>query len=232
MHIQFQTSDLVPPPYAYAVEIHLEKKENGEQHLDFELSYLDRDGLSKEEIYDEGFSEDDDLKWSGDLNEDWSEYIESIKSDLHLIKKSELRSGDNFWQITHNKRTGYPDETEHLSIFIQELQQAAFEAAEREAPLLIRVLRISNEERKDYSFEASFKERTYSETLNGQKKSHPWDELNIFLKDVFSGDFRPEQASKKAPRKSGLFLSIGDELWYELGKSYLIQPSKIQQYLS
>ncbi|MGK0138772.1 MAG: hypothetical protein ACI9DJ_002228 [Algoriphagus sp.] len=230
MHLQFQTSDLVPPPYAHAIEVHLNLLDDGLE-IDFELTYLDRDGLDPEEIVEEGFSDNDDLKWTGTLNKDWLAYANELISSIDLIKKKELRSGEDFWHIETGNRKGYPLENHLTSIFIQEIQQAAFEAAGREATLNIKIERLSKENNVSHTFNASFKERTYSENKNGEKIKHSWNDLNTFLQDVFSGEFRPEQASKRSPNKSGLFLNIGDDLWYELGKSYLIQPSKIQKYL-
>ncbi|MFT5884719.1 MAG: hypothetical protein ACI9IP_001176 [Arcticibacterium sp.] len=230
MHLQFQTSDLVPPPYAHAIEVHANPKEGGLE-VDFELTYLDRDGLEIEEIIEEGFSENDDLKWSGVLNADWLAYLNELSTSIDLIKKKELRSGEDFWHIEIGNRKGYPLENHLTSIFIQEVQQAAFEAVGRENALNIKIERLSKEGNVSHIFNASFKDRTYSESKNGEKTQHSWNDLNTFLHDVFSGEFRPDQASKRAPNKSGLFLNIGDDLWYELGKSYLIQPSKIQKYL-
>ena len=76
MHLQFQTSDLVPPPYSYAIEINAKEK-SGKLEVEFELTYMDRDSLSKNEIEDEGFSNNDDFKWTGLLNASW----------LFLLKK-------------------------------------------------------------------------------------------------------------------------------------------------
>jgi hypothetical protein len=231
MHIQFQTSDLVPPPYAYAVEINLEPSSDLLK-VAFELTYLDRDGLTEDEITDEGFSDKDDLKWEGTLNSAWLAYFNEVLANLDLIKKNELRSGEDFWEIKSLNKSGYPVDYKYTGTFIQEIQQAAFEAKEREAPLSILIERISNEGKKSYAFKASFKDRIYNEEQNGINVPHKWEELNELLKDVFMGEFRSEQASHKTPNKSGIFLNIGDDLWYELGKSYLIQPSKIQRHLN
>jgi hypothetical protein len=231
MHLQFQTSDLVPAPYAYAIEIHLEGIKD-ELKVDFELSYLDRDGLTEEEILDEGFSINDDFKWNGTLNNAWLLYFQDFSESIDLKKKKELRSGEDFWHIELGNRQGYPIDNKFPGTFIQEIQQAAFEATDKEAPLNIEIERISSEGKKSYIFKASFKNREYSEEQNGISVPHKWEELNLLLSDVFMGEFRPEQASHKKPSKSGIFLNIGDELWYELGKSYLIQPSKIQRHLN
>ena len=216
MHLQFQTSDLVPAPYAHAIEIQLSPVNEGLE-VEFELTYLDREGLELDDILEEGFSENDDLKWSGTLNADWWAYVDELTSSMELVKKKELRSGEDFWQIEIGNRKGYPVESHLTTILIQELQQAAFEAAEREAPLNIKIERLSKEGNVSHIFNASFHSRVYSESKNGKKIDHHWNDLNDLLQDVFSGEFRPEQASKRAPNKSGLFLNIGDDLWYELG---------------
>jgi hypothetical protein len=62
---------------------------------------------------------------------------------------------------------------------------------------------------------------------SSETKVLAWDELNFILKNTFSGEFEAEFALSKKPSHKGLFLNAGDELWYEVGKSLLIQPNKI-----
>jgi hypothetical protein len=230
MHIQFQTNELTPAPYAHAIEITL-KEEEKELVINFEITYLGREELEPDEIYQEGFTENDDLQWSGKLGINWLNCFKSFSKKLSLISKETLEEEEIFWNITHNDKTGYPENEELALQFTQELQQAILEATETEAPLLIKVLRNDMQQNQEIFFEASFKNRTFQKNVGKQSTSKKWEELNPFLKDIFSGEFRPDQALQKVPKKTGLYLNLGDGLWYELGKSYLIQPSKVKQYL-
>ena len=227
MRIQFQTNSFTPPPYAYAIELEAAEAMDG-LHVKFLLTYLDRDQLEEEEILEEGFSLNDDLQWSGILPAVWSERLRKTEQKLTLTEKVELEEEENYWHVETGKENGYPEEEEELLAFLQEIQQAILEADQLEAPLHITVIRLDRDEKKEYHFEGSFVHQKYA--YNG--KTQAWEELNHFLKDIYSGDFRPDQALQKTPVKNGLFINLGDGLWYELGKSYLIQPSLIQKYLN
>jgi hypothetical protein len=226
MRIQFQTNSFTPPPFAYAIEVELTETETG---LDtgFQLTYLDRDQLDEEEILEEGFTLNDDFQWKGVLPAEWKAYLKELSEALALEDKTELEEQENFWQVTMDGKTGYPDDEMLLEQFLQELQQAAYEAAAYEAPLHITFLRIQEGQEIKHEFNASFLKREF--TANG--KSKKWSELQSFLNTVFGGEFRPDQALQKYPRKNALYVNMGDDFWYELGKSYLIQPSLIQKYL-
>lgn len=230
MHIQFQTNELTPAPYAHAIEIKL-KAEKSELKVEFEITYLGREELEPDEILQEGFTENDDLQWSGKLGNNWLNYFKDFSEKLTLKPKETLEEEELFWYIENGSGKGYPENEEDALQFTQELQQAVFEATETEAPLQITVLRIDNREQQKISFEASFQDRNFQKKEGNQSYQKMWEELNPFLKDIFSGEFRPDQALQKTPAKTGMYLNLGDGLWYELGKSYLIQPSKVKKYL-
>ncbi len=226
MRIQFQTNSLTPPPYAHAIELETTPSADGLK-IQFQLTYLERDLLDEEEILEEGFTGEDDIFWKGTLPEIWTRHIQNCLEKSGLTDKSELLEQEEYWQITTEFAIGYPENVQVFEHLIQELQQAVLEAAGYEAPLNITFLRISESGSKEYHFQASFVSREF--LMNGLPS--PWTELQPFLKDVFSGEFQPDQALQKDPKKKALYMNLGDGLWYELGKSYLIQPSLVQKYL-
>lgn len=230
LKIQYQTNELTPPPYAHAIELDLKSVKNGVK-VDFELIYLEREGLDEDEILTEGFSLDDNIKWSGELPEIWINFISEYTDKLTLIDKKELNEEDAYWQIHTDQNEGYPKNTEASYFFIEELQQAIYEAANIEMPLAVTIKRIDKDSEQAYLFTGSFAERKFMVDHNGIKTDKEWSKLNPFLKDIFSGEFRPDQAAVKAPKKSGVFINLGDDLWYELGKSYLIKPSSVLKYI-
>ncbi|MGR3809105.1 hypothetical protein [Jiulongibacter sp. NS-SX5] len=230
MHIQFQTNELTPPPYAHAIEIKVQQENNG-INIDFEITYLGREELEEEEILQEGFSTNDDIQWSGELNQEWLKTFEQFANSVEFKEKTSLNQEEFYWNIKTDHQEGYPVDEEAALQFVQELQQAVLENTETEAPLNLTILRKDRNTSERIVFEASFAKRQFSKTTNDSKEDLPWDTLSQVLKDIFSGEFRPEQAKQKSPKKTGLHINLGDDLWYELGKSYLIQPSKITQYL-
>ncbi|UBM59952.1 hypothetical protein LAG90_04725 [Marinilongibacter aquaticus] len=226
MHLQFQTNELTPPPYSYAVELKTEATKTG-LRVRFELTYLFREHLDIEDILAEGFTENDDFTWEGTLNEEWKAHLAILEKENVFSGKTEIDESEDFWQIQIADQTGYPKDTETWLSFVNEIQQAILEKDEREAPLQITVLR----NREKIYFRASFAQRQFTVEKNGSLSRKKWEDLNPFLNDLFGGEFRPDQAKQKEPQKAGLYVETGDGLWYELGKSLLMQPSKIQQWL-
>ena len=116
---------------------------------------------------------------------------------------------------------------------IEELQQAVYEKAGRESSLKLIFLKNQSGENVEVFVSASFVERklqlvrTNINDGSSETKDLAWEELNFILKNTFSGEFEAEFAHSKKPSYKGLFLNAGDELWYEVGKSLLIQPNKI-----
>ena len=228
MLIQFQTNSLIPAPFAHAIELKTKEK-NGFFEVKYELTYLDRENIDQEELEEEGFTGDDDLTWEGALPKTWNNTIEKLSS-AKVKEKSNLHDEEDFWYIKTENHEGYPIHTEMFSNALQELLQAILEAKGFEAELNISLKRIDNNQTEDILFKASFLERKFTIIKKGLEQSEDFSQLNAFLKKIYGAEFRPDQAAQKAPKRNGIFLNLGDDLWYELGKSYLIQPSKIQSF--
>ncbi len=228
--IRYQTSELIPAPFANAIEIILDL--NNELKYQFELTYIDRDQLTEEEILEEGFSTKDDLVLKGILKEPWISALESLISETKKTYPIELKEDQEFWEITTEEAIFFPNNTKPWKIFIDQFQQACLEQNIIEKPLQIGICR------KDYDLETSFQiigcfeNRTLEVITNGiLSKQIEWNKLNPFLMNLYSGEFNFEKATDGIPKKTGLFINLGDELWYEVGKSLLIQPSKITSWI-
>lgn len=229
--LKYQTAENIPAPFAHAIEINGSYEQ--ELALSFELTYLDREELTEDELFDEGFSSNDDFTWKGTLPKVWSDVVfGSLKSANELFIKL-LEPHQDFWQVDFNGKSFYPKNTDALKYLIEELQQAVYEKAGREASLKLTFLKNQSGENVEVFVSASFIERklqlvrTNINDGSSETKVLAWDELNFILKNTFSGEFEAEFAHSKKPSHKGLFLNAGDELWYEVGKSLLIQPNKI-----
>ncbi len=229
--LKYQTAENIPAPFAHAIEINGSFDQDLE--LSFELTYLDRDDLTEGELFDEGFTSNDDFTWKGTLPKVWSDVVfGSLKSANELYIKS-LEPHQDFWQVDFEGKTFYPKNTDAFKYLIEELQQAVYEKAGREASLKLTYLKNQSSENIEVFVSASFIERklqlvrTNITDGSSETKVLVWDELNYILKNTFSGEFEAEFAHSKKPSHKGLFLNAGDELWYEVGKSLLIQPNKI-----
>lgn len=229
--LKYQTAENIPAPFAHAIEINGSFDQDLE--LSFELTYLDREDLTEDELFDEGFSSNDDFTWKGTLPKVWSDvFFGSLKSANELKIKS-LEPHQDFWQVDFEGKSFYPKNTDAFKYLIEEVQQAVYEKAGREASLKLTYLKNQSGENIEVSVSASFIERKLqlvrTNIIDGSSETKVlvWDELNYILKNTFSGEFEAEFAHSKKPSHKGLFLNAGDELWYEVGKSLLIQPNKI-----
>lgn len=227
LEINFQTNQLTPPPYAHAIEFRTDFKDKS-TFVSMEISYIDRDTLTVDEIVDEGFTENDDIRLKSILPKIWEDTLKDLVAKTTFVKKEELNQEEEFIQV--NGR--YPKQTQMWVQIIQELRQAVLEKSEREAPLFIGLIRNDNGRSDSFEFEASFAKREFVKKVNGQAETLKWNDLNSFLRDVYSGEFEYDKTRGNFPKKDGIHIHIGDEYWLELGKSYLIQPSKIKKWLN
>lgn len=232
--LKYQTSENIPPPFAHAIELSGEISQNKELSVFFELTYLDRDQLTEEEILDEGFSMTDDFSWKGALPDVWKDILYGNLKSARPLKIKGLEPHQNFWQLDFDGQSFYPSNSEKLTYLIEEIQQAVFEKAGRELPLDLIFFKNQAGETKEVAIKASFVERSLEITrtengLTGRTSILPWEELNFILKNTFAGEFIMDTAFNQKPSHKGTFVNIGDGYWYELGKSLLIEPYKIQK---
>ncbi|MDP5121749.1 MAG: hypothetical protein NWQ46_09155, partial [Spirosomaceae bacterium] len=226
MKIFFQTAESIPPPYANEVKIAGDA--NGESiSVSFEQTYLQRDELDDEEIIDEGFSLEDDMTWNGEMNAAWAVEFQKVSESIKGYTTASNSAHDDISVEIEGEKFA-PKNVDALKRFIEQLQQAIFEFEKREAPLSIIIKNITKTEESETSLNASFLERTYVQTINNQTINQHWNQLDEHLKLIFAGDYIYEKASNKIPSKKGLYVNLGNEWWFEVGKSLLIQPSKIQ----
>jgi hypothetical protein len=233
--IKFQTAEIISPPYSHAIEINGEIVQNQDLSLSFELTYLNREGLTIDEIEEEGFTENDNFEWKGQLPSIWNDIIYGCFKSSKQLKISELKDEQDFWELTFENQTWYPADANDWKYLIEELQQAVYEKAGLEAPLNLTFLKIHPNQKTELNIAASFAhrelilQRNIFDSKPIQKKYLDWEELNFILKNTFSGEFIAEEAFTKKPNRNGNFVNIGDEFWYEVGKSLRIESHKIDK---
>lgn len=228
--IQYQTSALQPAPYAYALEINLTSTDKGLSYA-LDLEYLDREELSEDDILDEGFTLDDNLKLEGDLPPVWREEIKFLIQKTQKSGKEELEENEELWLLTLDGDAFYPKNHRQWSEITEQLRQAIVEASGLEKPLEITLVENDAKGSRTTKIVGSFAKKTLSTETDGIKKGLRWDDLNTVLRDLFSGEMLYEEASTKPPKGQGIFLNTGDEYWFELGKSYINKPQKVKNWL-
>lgn len=230
MILYFRTADSIPPPYANEVTIAAQLDDSDQVQLTFTQTYLDRDDLDDEDILEEGFTLNDDVSWAGKLNQAWKDALTSLADKVKPYKEVQSAVYDTTYiEIEQNKFT--PSNADLFKRFIEQLQQAIFELNGRESSLQIEIRQISDNGERFTKLEASFAQRSYKQLINNQDVKQHWNQLDEHLKLLFSGDYYYEKATNKPPKRHGIFVNLGNEWWFEVGKSLLVSPDKIAGFL-
>jgi len=225
--IHFETSAQLPPPYSYRYELTLTPSaQSFSAHL--QLTYTYRDELDADEIEAEGFTNDDDYRWEGNLEGVWQEEVEKIlgKTQLsdNIIHDEEIDFLTLSWQKDVLLR-GQPKNTSEWQFLAQELVQAIYETSEKERPFKIQISDITSYELREATLTASFRNRTaqVKRVVDGKSslRFFAWQDLPSLMETLYAVDWFAENAAAQKPKKNGLYLNPGDGLWYEWGKQIL-----------
>ncbi|MGV3602089.1 MAG: hypothetical protein ACO1N1_12840 [Dyadobacter fermentans] len=229
--VRYQTAPVVPAPFAHFYTLKLDIQSEQDLRVDFDILYNDREELSDDEIYDEGFSKDDDYKWKGALPAVWINEFKEIFESSKTIRKREESEYEDFIEIELEENgkyvTIYPVDKERWSYFLQEMMQAIFETGGREKPFELTYLDIDSEGKTTIDLKASFgkKEFTLSKNAGATRKLH-WDQLQKIMDTVYKAEFVADNATETRPTKRGKYLTAGDGLWYQMGVAVLETTSK------
>ncbi|GAB4234389.1 MAG: hypothetical protein Tsb0034_07980 [Ekhidna sp.] len=201
--ISYQTQS-IPPPYAYAATLSIALDNSKKVELDFQMEYLGREELNMEEIIAEGFSSDDDFSWKGTLGNNWHSTLTALP---HWDLGNDPLEEHYIHISIDDEKEGFPVSGEDALLLVQELMQAGFEAAGKEAPLTIS---LADEKGNVDSLLWEFAKRTVS--INKQSFNQ-WTAFQRVMSSIYSFDF---QNMKFSSKKKALSINPGDG-WYELG---------------
>lgn len=235
--VKFDAGNAVPPPfhYAYSLEVKLAELNNP---FTYNIQYLHREELTEEEILEEGYTLNDDWQWQGNLPQNWQTAIfEQIQKQSWPRKPEKAHEEEAHLDITllgHDGQTlfeGRPADPAVWEFFIQELIQAIYELAEKEAPFQLHYIEISSTHPSlQIHLEASFAQRTIK--AKKQEEGEPeeqiqpdWKELKNIMKITFLPDYDYEKAREQEPKKRGKYLNTGEGLWFKFEES-LLEPGK------
>lgn len=227
---KFQTAMVIPAPHAHFYTLRLTAANGKNLTAELELTYTDREELDQQEIFDEGFTGNDDLQWKGSLPDVWIDIItQSLKKLPGKISSFEGdNENDDFQELfietpDRDIVVEHPKDLRNWNYTAQEVIQAIFEAAGKEMPFEMDYIHIQASGTKKLQFNASFLKRQFTVTDLTTKKVQTigWNQLQTFLETIFAADFRPDLITNSMPKQPGYYLRSGDDLWYELGISIL-----------
>ncbi|HOY94267.1 MAG TPA: hypothetical protein PK509_00925 [Catalimonadaceae bacterium] len=212
--ILFQTAGDIPAPHAFHALVRLELTSGGKLKAEFTQEYIDRDEIPLDEIEAEGFSENDDFSWKGNLPKFWLDNL------LQIHQKTE-------WIEAVNSQVLFmePDSTEWISPtvekdwirFTEELIQACLEEGGKELPMEMTLGSLEkNNFYEKIRLEWSFSRREVTaQKLSGEKvvfKLSDWDEGQNQLKSWIE-----DEASRKDlyqfPTSRGIYWLMNNEVW-------------------
>lgn len=236
LDIKFETADIIPAPFSHQIVVKA-SLDKPTIPLSFQILYTYRDDLTEEEILEEGFTLKDNFSWEGQLDAAWREPIlKLIEQTPEKFTNKGLEEEENFFEITlNNQEKGVPKNQESWEYLLQELMQAVFETAEKEAPLYLIFVEI-DQQKKVSSLEISLQfaqRKANAYTMDGENKTEKeidWELAKDVIQLVFIGEFIPEKATTNEPKNTGKYLSTGDGIWYEFTKS-LKNPNGNRYYL-
>ncbi|WP_025761517.1 hypothetical protein [Dyadobacter tibetensis] len=226
--IRFQTAPAIPAPFAHYDSLRMDIRSENDLFIDFSTKYLHREDLTDDEIYNEGFTTDDDFKFKGKIPAVWIEEFKDILTSSKIIRKREEVEFEDFVEIEIEEKgklvTIYPVDRERWAYFIQEFMQAIVEVAGKEKPFELTYLVIGQDE-LSVDLTASFANKSfYIRNSLGRQEELAWSQLKTILDTIYSAEFLYDEATENRPRKKGSYLTAGDGLWYQLGVS-VVEPS-------
>ncbi len=209
----YQTVGL-PPPFSFYYE--LKSALDKQLAVDFIIEYTNRDDLDDEEIFEEGFTLNDDFKWSGVLANPWKDELIALLRNTHLT--SEEAEADLSFELVIEKdqEKGYPNNVRAWDYLLQELIQAIYETANKESPLSIELYILRNKA-LNLELEASFANKLANimEKKSGRSIAIPWSTL----KEVFGLLYHNlDDEIIQRPSKYGIYLQSETE-GYQIIKS-------------
>ncbi|AWW29824.1 hypothetical protein DN752_06655 [Echinicola strongylocentroti] len=214
-------SGMLPPPFSHVFKLKI-SFEKGFINTQFTVHYTDRDELTEDEIFSEGFTQDDDYSFIGEVPKVWEQPLISLYAQTKWSNKRELDENGGikvFAKDTHGKISrSIPMNQEEWHMLAQEFIQAIYEINQKEAPLTIRYKSITKETVDEYALTVKFSVRKVIIEKNGEITEWNWDESRQLLSYIYLPDYDYEVASDSPPKKRGQYIDCGDGFWHKFGK--------------
>lgn len=209
LNISFLTLQ-VPPPFAHGYTMSISQKGKAWE-INFQLEYLQRDGLEEEEILEEGFTGEDDFQWTGRLPEIWILALDKLLQVTSYEGDQPLEAPNHlFLEYVNNGKSGFPANFQEWEYMLEELIQAIYELAKRELPFMLHI--INMKDKVDLKLQAKFASRTF--LLKGSKRPFPWEQLKNILAHIENLEIN--EVPKVKPTKKGYWLSFDGEQYFEI----------------
>ncbi len=227
LEIEFD-SGVLPPPFSHVFKLKITFEKNF-INTHFDLKYSDRESLTEEEVFEEGFTMNDDYSFIGEIPKVWEKPLKELYSKSKWSnKKLEQDGGTKLMaKDTHGKILRHiPLNQEDWQYLAQQYIQAIYEISRKENPLTIRLYSNTAEGIHDYAVTVKFALRKIEAEVNGERVEADWDKTQSLLSHVYLAEYDYSIAKEKKPTKRGVYIDSGDGLWHEFGQGVVnIDPS-------
>lgn len=212
-------SGIIPPPHSHIFRIAVDLNSKPLQ-IELELHYTEREELSEEEIFDEGFTLDDDFSFKGEIDGVWTDVVSKFYSSAKWSGKSLTEAGITISTIESGKtgKAKVPADQEGWLILAQNLIQAIYETTKKELPLTVKYRWVENDSIKDCSLTVHFSNREVIFTTGNESRNLNWDYAIQLVKTIYTPDYHYDLAKEEPGKKRGSYINCGDGFWHELGK--------------
>jgi hypothetical protein len=228
--IRFQSAGMIPPPFTHYYTLAVKPTAKNALHVDFSITYTDREELDEEDITGEGFTMNDNFSWSGTLGSAWLPIIVQVVEQTRLkpLREGDLTEKDDFLDVTiapanQNGQallTGTPTDADAFLYSIQELIQAVYEAGGKEQPFELSYISYQQTGDREVHIQASFADRIVQvidvQNRKEDRKTIAWEALHPLMATVFAYDYNPEDGLAKLPKRDGHFLNVGTGYWFDI----------------
>ncbi|KEO74591.1 hypothetical protein [Anditalea andensis] len=224
LEIEFDSGS-IPPPFShtYKIKTGFEKDFVNTQ---FDITYTEREELSEDEIYEEGFTPEDDYSFKGELPKIWESPFKTLYGKTNWSNKKNLDENGGIKILAKDKHgkivRGIPSNPEEWQYLAQEFIQGIYEINQKEAPLTLQYyVNDSQEGELFYELTVKFSVRKIELSINGKSINVSWESVKALLGFVFLPDYDYDQAQEKKPNKRGHYIHLGDGFWHEFGKGII-----------
>lgn len=212
-------SGVIPPPHSHVFRISADLQTKPLK-IELDLQYTDREELTDEEIFDEGFTLDDDYSFKGEIDPVWAGVISKAFATAKWSGRSLTEAGINITPTEDGKREKpkVPTDQEEWLILSQNLIQAIYETSKKELPLTVSYRWVENDSIRDCELTVHFSSREIKFTADGETRNLNWDYAIQLVKTIYMPDYHYDIAKEEASKKKGSYINCGDGYWHELGK--------------
>lgn len=232
LHIHYHTGSL-PPPYSHEITAEITARPTG-YGISFAINYLDRDDLTEDDLYMEGFTPDDGFAWEGALPDVWVNYLQQ-SLDVSTFPRDQQEAAQAEPIITlkyqsdasEKQVAGIVAENGYWEYLLQELMQSIYELAGLERPLEVVYREVSKQDPPlEVALNASFAAREAQVKISREEsapieKTIPWKEIKEGMKRIYQYEFDEQRAKPKVPMKRGSYLYLGEGGWLPIPQGLL-----------